>query len=145
MISSVNFIFDFSTQIYTGQFKFGGEYQNNLCIYTDKKIIELNRVYSPPHDKSLNILVKEKNNTKITSHPKHDTRTHNGTHARFLARTKIFVRAYVIEMSVRPSRVISTKLQHLRLSNLEYMISLTLACKIFQKISLLTGNYRVIN
>ena len=65
MISSVNFIFDFSTQIYTGQFKFGGEYQNNLCLYTEKKIIELNRVYSPPHDKSLNILVKEKNNTKV--------------------------------------------------------------------------------
>ena len=64
-ISSVNFIFDFSTQVYTGQFKYAGEYQNNLCIYTDKKIIELNRVYSPPHDESLNLLVKEKNSTKI--------------------------------------------------------------------------------
>ena len=65
MTTSVNFIFDFSTQVYTGQFKYGGEYQNNLCIYTDKKIIELNRVYSPPQDVSLNLLVKEKNNTKI--------------------------------------------------------------------------------
>ena len=36
-----------------------------IYTYTDKKIIELNRVYSPPQDESLNLLVKEKNNIKI--------------------------------------------------------------------------------
>jgi len=61
LINSLNFIFDFSTQIYTGQFKYGGEYQNNLNIYTDKKIIQLDRVFSPPDNEALNLLVKEKN------------------------------------------------------------------------------------
>tara|TARA_B100000959_G_C14988363_1_gene626614 strand:- start:128 stop:1051 length:924 start_codon:yes stop_codon:yes gene_type:complete len=61
LINSLNFIFDFSTQIYTGQFKYGGEYQNNLNIYTDKKIIQLDRVFSPPDNETLNLLVKEKN------------------------------------------------------------------------------------
>ena len=61
VINSLNFIFDFSTQIYTGQFKYGGEYQNNLNIYTDKKIIQLDRVFSPPDNETLNLLVKEKN------------------------------------------------------------------------------------
>ena len=62
---SFNFIFDFSSQIYSGQFKYGGEYENNLTIYTDKKIIKLNRVFSPPPDKNLEILVKENNYSKI--------------------------------------------------------------------------------
>jgi len=63
--TSFNFIVDFSSQIYSGQFKFGGEYQNNLTIYTDKKIIKLDRVFSPPVDIDMNIVVKEKNYSKV--------------------------------------------------------------------------------
>jgi len=65
LINSFNFIFEFSSQIYTGQFKFGGEYQNNLTIYTNRKIIKLDRVFSPPINKVLNVVVKEKDNTRI--------------------------------------------------------------------------------
>tara|TARA_B110001452_G_C15223894_1_gene424252 strand:+ start:649 stop:1572 length:924 start_codon:yes stop_codon:yes gene_type:complete len=73
LINSFNFIFDFSTNIYVGHFKYGGEYQNNLSIYTDKKIINLDRVFSPPHDKFLNIEVKEKNSFKIYKTKKENT------------------------------------------------------------------------
>ena len=41
------------------------EYQNNLTIYTDKKIIKLDRVFSPPVDIDMNIVVKEKNYSKV--------------------------------------------------------------------------------
>ena len=63
--TSFNFIFNFSSQIYTGQFKYGGEYENNLSIYTDKKIIRLDRIFSPPVNMNMNIVVKEKNLSKI--------------------------------------------------------------------------------
>ena len=61
---SFNFIFDYSSQIYSGQFKFGGEYQNDLTIYTDKKIIKLKRVFSPPTHIDMKITVEEKNHSK---------------------------------------------------------------------------------
>ena len=63
--TSFVFIFDFYSQIYSGQFKHGGEYQNNLTIYTNKKIISLDRVFSPPVNLSMKITVKEKNCNKV--------------------------------------------------------------------------------
>lgn len=65
LVTSFNFIFDFYSQVYSGQFKHGGEYQNNLTIYTDKKIISLNRVFSPPVNLNMKITVKENNQTKV--------------------------------------------------------------------------------
>ncbi|MDA9604333.1 Gfo/Idh/MocA family oxidoreductase [Candidatus Pelagibacter sp.] len=62
--TSLNFIFDFSKQVYFGKFKFGGEYQNELILSTDKKTIKLNRVFSPPIDKNLEIKIKKNNQLK---------------------------------------------------------------------------------
>ena len=73
LVNSFNFIFDFSSLIYSGQFKFGGEYQNDLTICTDSKIIKLDRVFSPPTDISLNITVKERDKIKIYNIKKDNT------------------------------------------------------------------------
>ena len=62
--TSLNFIFEFSKQVYFGKFKFGGEYQNELTLSTDKKTIKLNRVFSPPIDKNLEIQIKKNNQLK---------------------------------------------------------------------------------
>ena len=63
--TSFNFILEYPSQIYSGQFRFGGEYQNDLTIHTNKKIIKLERVFSPPTNINLNIIVREKNHSKV--------------------------------------------------------------------------------
>ena len=72
LINSIDFIFDFNDKIFTGKFKFGGEYQNELLLYTKKKIIKLNRVFSPPSDIYLSVTSKEGNKKKSYKVPKDD-------------------------------------------------------------------------
>lgn len=72
LINSIDFIFDFNDKIFTGKFKFGGEYQNELLLYTKKKIIKLNRVFSPPSDVYLSVTSKEGNKKKSYKVPKDD-------------------------------------------------------------------------
>lgn len=64
LITSFNILYDYSSIIYSGFFKIGGEYQNDLTLRTDKKIIKLYRVFAPPADQNLRIDVKENNKKK---------------------------------------------------------------------------------
>jgi len=64
LITSINFIFNYSTKIYTGTFKFGGNYKNELLLFTDKKSIKISRVFSPPDNENLFLQANENYNKK---------------------------------------------------------------------------------
>jgi NDP-hexose-3-ketoreductase len=49
---------------YTGLFKFGGEYINQVNFFTKTKKITIDRVFSPPSELPLNVKVLEKNKVK---------------------------------------------------------------------------------
>ena len=52
---------------YVGSFKFGGKYLNNITLFTKKKILSIDRVFSPPTDMNLlvNIVENELKKTHI--------------------------------------------------------------------------------
>ena len=64
LITSFNILYDYSSIIYSSFFKIGGEYQNDLTLRTDRKIIKLYKVFSPPTDQNLRIDVNEDNKKK---------------------------------------------------------------------------------
>lgn len=72
LATSFNIFCKFEKNSYFGYFCFGGEYQNNMVLFSEKKIIELNNVFSPPSNKNLKILIKEKNSTNINKIQKSD-------------------------------------------------------------------------
>ena len=72
LITSFNIFCKFEKNYYFGYFCFGGEYKNNMILFSDKKHIELNNVFSPPANKDLNILIKEKNASRIYKIKKSD-------------------------------------------------------------------------
>ncbi len=61
LITSFDVYCKFNNYSYFGYFKFGGEYKNNMILFTKKKNIEINNVFSPPYHKKLNLLVKQNN------------------------------------------------------------------------------------
>jgi len=69
---SIKFNLDFKNIKYEGLFEFGNNYVNNLKIFTKKKIIELNRIFSPPSDENLFVRISYKNNLKILKINKDD-------------------------------------------------------------------------
>ena len=62
LIKSFKVLINFKSKTYSGEFKFGGSYKNNLTIITTIKTIILNRVFSPPSDENLKLIVKKKKN-----------------------------------------------------------------------------------
>jgi NDP-hexose-3-ketoreductase len=61
LITSFNVFCVFQKNYYFGFFCFGGEYKNNMILFSKKKNIELNNVFSPPYNKNLKILIKQNN------------------------------------------------------------------------------------
>ena len=57
-------LFRYAQKIYTGYFKFGGTYKNQVIFFTKDKTISINRVFSPPSDSPLSIKVSKNNITK---------------------------------------------------------------------------------
>ena len=55
----------FKKKKYLGLFKFGGEYINQLNLFTKTKKISIDRVFSPPSDLDLSIKVLENDKSKI--------------------------------------------------------------------------------
>lgn len=50
--------------IFTGFFKFGGEYKNEVIFFTKDKTINIDRVFSPPSDSSLSLKVTKNDKEK---------------------------------------------------------------------------------
>ena len=62
----------FENNYYFGFFCFGGEYNNNMILFSKKKHIELNNIFSPSSNKNLKILIKQKNSLYINNIKKCD-------------------------------------------------------------------------
>jgi len=68
LIISIKFCLNFKEGKYNGLFKFGGKYKNQIKISNENDVSIINRVFSPPDDKNLNldyISKKRKKNIKI--------------------------------------------------------------------------------
>ena len=72
LIKSFKVLINFKSKTYSGEFKFGGSYKNNLTIITTKKTIILNRVFSPPSDENLKLIVKKKKEQSVYKIEKDD-------------------------------------------------------------------------
>ena len=72
LIISFNIFCQFEKTYYFGFFCFGGEYKNNMILFSKKKYIELNNVFSPPSNKNMKILIKQKNSFYINKIKKCD-------------------------------------------------------------------------
>ncbi len=72
LIISFNVFCKFENNYYFGFFCFGGEYKNNMILFSKKKHIELNNIFSPSSNKNLKILIKQKNSLYINNIKKCD-------------------------------------------------------------------------
>ncbi len=61
LIISFAIICKFTKTTFSGFFCFGGEYQNNLILSSNKRYVELNRVFSSPSDENMKLIIKRKN------------------------------------------------------------------------------------
>ena len=58
---------DFRTHVFTknksffGHFSHDGEYENSLTLFGKKKVVEINRVFSPPNNKNLKLIISKGN------------------------------------------------------------------------------------
>ena len=55
----------YKKQSYSGLFKFGGKYKNEIEIFTDKKKLLIERVFSPPDNLKLKIKILENFKTRL--------------------------------------------------------------------------------
>ena len=65
LITSFKILINYKSKIYSGLFKFGGSYKNNLTIITNKRSISLNRVFSPPFDQNLSLSIEDAKKKKL--------------------------------------------------------------------------------
>ena len=65
LITSIRFLINFKEGIYNGVFEFGGKYKNQIKISSKEKTIIINRVFSPPDNENLNLVLISKKNKKI--------------------------------------------------------------------------------
>ena len=61
LIVSFNILCRFKNTSYHGFFCFGGEYKSSVTFFSKDKYLEINRVFSPPPNKSLEIKINKKN------------------------------------------------------------------------------------
>ena len=60
LITSLKFLIRYKSKTYSGYFKFGGIYKNELNIYEKDNILTLGRVFSPPSNQVLKLTVRSK-------------------------------------------------------------------------------------
>jgi len=61
LIVSFNILCKFKNTSYHGFFSFGGEYKSSITFFSKDKYLEINRVFSPPANKNLEIVINKKN------------------------------------------------------------------------------------
>jgi dTDP-3,4-didehydro-2,6-dideoxy-alpha-D-glucose 3-reductase len=58
LVTTLRFLIKYKEKIYEGNFRFGGKYKNELIVVNKKNKFVLNRVFSPPSNEKLNLIVK---------------------------------------------------------------------------------------
>ena len=61
LITSYDVFLKYKTKVFIGTFRFGKKYNNKILIYLKNRSIEINRAFSPPSDKKLEIQITKKN------------------------------------------------------------------------------------
>ena len=61
LIISFNIMCKFKNTTYHGFFCFGGEYKSSITFFSKDKYLEINRAFSPPINKNLEIIINKKN------------------------------------------------------------------------------------
>ena len=61
LIISFNIMCKFKNTTYHGFFCFGGEYKSSITFFSKDKYLEINRAFSPPINKNLEIVINKKN------------------------------------------------------------------------------------
>ena len=61
---SINLLVKYKTKFFSGFFKFGGEYINEVMIFTKNKNIKISRVFSPPSNLPLYLKINKTNKEK---------------------------------------------------------------------------------
>jgi len=61
LIISFNILCKFQNTSYHGYFSFGGEYKSSITFFSKDSRLEINRVFSPPPNKVLEIIINKKN------------------------------------------------------------------------------------
>ena len=65
LIMSIEFLMNFKEGDYSGFFKFGGKYKNQIIITNKKTKSSITRVFSPPYDENLILKLTSKKKEKI--------------------------------------------------------------------------------
>ena len=79
-----------------GYFSHNGEYENSLILFTKRKKIIINRVFSPPNDINLTFHVNESNIRREKKLQKDDAFLNYFKQVIFLLKTKKFENSYQI-------------------------------------------------
>ena len=72
LIVSIKFFMRFKEGDYSGFFKFGGKYKNQIIVTNKSKKSYISRVFSPPHDEKLTLKSISKKKKKIIKFKKDD-------------------------------------------------------------------------
>ena len=65
LIISIKFLMSFKEGDYSGFFRFGGKYKNQIIVSNKKTKSYISRVFSPPHDEKLSLKLISKRKKKI--------------------------------------------------------------------------------
>ncbi len=72
LVISFDLFIRYETKIFIGTFRFGKEYKNTLTVYNDDRFIDINRVFSPPDDLGLTIVIDKNNKSRSVKIKKDD-------------------------------------------------------------------------
>ena len=64
LIYCIKFLINFKKFNYSGIFKFGGDYINEIEVFLKNKSIKIERAFSPPEDENLFLLINKNNKLK---------------------------------------------------------------------------------
>ena len=64
LVISFDMYIKYETKIFIGTFRFGKEYKNSLTVYNNRGFIEINRVFSPPDNLALKIIIDQNGKSK---------------------------------------------------------------------------------
>ena len=67
-----SFVSNFKNLFYIGHFCYGAKYQNNLTLFCKDKIIKLDRVFSPPSNRGINLKIVSRKKSYIIKYKKED-------------------------------------------------------------------------